>query len=235
MPPDELMPDEMLELDPMPGDDEAMPPDPGPDPAGDPAADYQMTPEDRRAMAESLILQDPELKATYLAGLQASQQGQMQAQEPQSNPWEQLQGDPALEFLGSELQNLRAELQQERQEKAALMATQQFISQTGADPDIAQQIQAIPAIGLAMQQIPEFGALMTTLVKRAGSNTKHEAAVQGSVKPPTVVGQGSAQAGEPGPTGKAQKLKTQLAGKPGYTGFTDKDWQDLAKMEEGIS
>lgn len=230
---DELMQDPGMELDPMPGDEPPQMPDEAMPDQIEAAPDAGFTPEDRRRLAESLILEDPELKDTYLRGLAASQAPQ-QAQEPQQDPYQQLVGDPALEFLGNEVMALKQQLEQERAEKQAMQATQQFIAQTEADPEIAQRLQAVPGIGLALTQMPEFAALMTDLVKRAGSMKKHEQAVAGSLKPPTVVGQGAAQAGATGPTGNAQKLKSQLSGKPGYTNFTDKDWQELAKAEESV-
>jgi predicted secreted protein len=231
---DELMQEDGLELDPMPGDELEQMPDPAtPDPAQDLAPEQGFSPEDRRRLAESLILEDPELKDTYLRGLAASQAPQ-QAQEPEQDPYQQLIGDPAMEFLGNEVRALKQQLEQERAEKQAMQATQQFIAQTEADPEIAQQLQAVPGIGLALTQMPEFAALMSNLVKRAGSAKKHDQAVAGSIKPPTVVGQGSAQAGDLGVTGKAQKLKQSLSGKDGYKNFTDKDWKELAAAEEGV-
>jgi len=221
-PEDELMD----ELDPMPGEEEESAPE-LPE-ATEPDAPMEMDPRQRQALVQQMILEDPELKDVFMAGMMAKNQPQ-QPQEEQQDPRALIEGDPGLELLYGKIEQIEQERNQARMETQAVQTLGQFIAQNDVPDEIAKDMMAMPALGLAIAQDPQFAGLMTKLVKTAGGVRKHTEAVASSIKPPATVGQTSAMAGDPGLDAKAMNLKKTLGTQKGYKNFSDQDWKDLAK------
>ena len=232
MNPDETMIDDGLELDPMPGDElepgaqSQAAPDPEPMPQ-----DQELSPEDRRRLAESLILEDPELKDTYLKGLAASQAPQQapQAQEPQQDPYQQLLGDPALEFLGEEIRALKAERDMAVAKAADAQAVQALIAETGAPADVARELSAVEGLGLAINGNPAFAALMKKAAKALSGDKAAAELASKSVAPPAY----SAESSPVGDTAEIKKKMQNLKkSNRMYASWSDQELRDFVMDAE---
>lgn len=224
--------DELLQdLDPMPGEEDAGETAPDvpdvPDETHEESEAPQLDPRERQALVQQMVLEDPELKSVFMAGLAAMNQPRQE--QEQADPRALIEGDPGLEYLASEIQAIKAERDQARLETQAVQSLGQFIAVNDVPDDIAREMMAMPSLGLAIAQDQQFAGLMTKLVKSAGGVRKHTEAVASSAKPPATVGQASAMAGDPGLDAKAMNLKKSLGSDRAYRNFTDADWKDLAK------
>jgi len=236
-----MNPEDLLnELDPMPGD-EMMEEAPAEEPEAlemPQAEEPGMSDEERAQLIESMVLQHPQLRETYMRGLAPQQSQQMMPQDEEGPQYPELiQGDPGLEMLYSKFSAMEQELQAEKAARADAearaadaQAVSALVSKSGAPPEIAQRLGKVQGLGLAISQNPEFAALMEELVAAKVGKVAAAALSAKSATPPAYASESSNMGTDPKLKVKAQNLKKQGGM---FAGWTDAELMDYVKETEG--
>lgn len=234
MNPDDLMMEDGI--DPMPGEEmEEQDIAPAPEPQAD------LAPEERRRLVEGLLLEDPEMRDTYMAGMMARQQGQQQPQQPQEPQYEMdpdFVGDPALEKLGYKVAMLEQALQQSEAARVQAEAQasdarviQAIAAKTGADQETFADLLQVPGIGQAMTQFPALAGFVEKAAKAMSGRQAEGALRDKSIAPPPSVADGADFAGKAAVSARANELRSKFGSTSGYKGYGDKDWAEMASEE----